>query len=559
MLNANRPTEALAGFDFRNLFVLDLANNHQGSREHGLRVVREIGQVVRAAGARAALKFQFRQLDSFIHPEHQTGSEHKQVKRFMGTRLSMEDFDVLLEEVRRQSMVTMCTPFDEASVDVICQRDYDVIKVASCSARDWPLLEKVAEAGKPVIASTGGLKLSEIDDLVSFFEHRGVDFAIMHCVAVYPTPDPDFHLNQLDILLRRYPTRHCGWSTHELPDDLAPVQIAVAKRATLFERHVGVPTEQQPLNAYSSSPEQVGKWIAASQRAQLLCGEEGPGHEIAAEIESLNSLKRGVYVARPIAAGERLDRADVYFAIPYEPGQLESGKFKNGLVAGTEIAADRPILEDAVGRQANPDRLVLQAAIHEAKAMLNEANIALNSEFRTEYSHHYGIQNFRQTGAIIIDCVNRNYCKKLIVQLPGQSHPLHFHKLKEETFQVLSGAMRVEIEGHHKTLRAGETLLIQPGVWHRFWTETGVIFEEISTTHFNTDSYYRDKRINRMAREERKTAVDHWGRFQLGSDQVTPDAETEPPSEPAATENGPPHRVPAPSRRIRSKSIKARQ
>ncbi len=524
MLNADPSSMAPAGFDFWNLFVLDLANNHQGSREHGLRVVREIGQVVRAAGARAALKFQFRHLETFIHPEHRKGSEHKQVKRFMGTRLMMEDFDALLEEVRRQSMVSMCTPFDEASVDIICQRDYDVIKVASCSARDWPLLEKIADAGKPVLASTGGLKLSEIDDLVSFFEHRGVDFAIMHCVAVYPTPDPDFHLNQLDILRRRYPRRLCGWSTHELPDDLAPVQIAVAKGATLFERHVGVATEQQPLNAYSSSPEQVAKWIAACQRAFLLCGNEGPGEENAAEIESLNSLKRGVYAARKIQPGERLEREDVYFAIPYEAGQLESGKFKNGMTAVNAIEAHQPIFDRTISQQANPDRLVLQAAIHEAKAMLNEANIALNSEFHTEYSHHYGIQNFRKTGAIIIDCVNRDYCKKLIVQLPGQGHPLHFHKLKEETFQVLSGVMHVEVEGHHKILRAGETQLIQPGVWHRFWTETGVIFEEISTTHFNSDSYYRDKRINRMAREERKTVVDHWGRFQLGSDQLVPTA-----------------------------------
>jgi N-acetylneuraminate synthase len=375
------------------------------------------------------------------------------------------------------------------------------------------------------------MKLSDIDDLVSFFEHRGVDFAIMHCVAVYPTPDPDFHLNQIDILRRRYPRRLIGWSTHELPDDLAPVQIAAAKGATLFERHVGVPTEQQPLNTYSSSPEQVAKWIAACQRALLLCGKEGPEEENAAEIESLNSLKRGVYVTRRIEAGEFLEPEDVFFAIPYEAGQMESGKFKKGIKATTVIEPRAPILDRAVVYQANPDRLVLQDAIHEAKAMLNEANIALNSEFRTEYSHHYGIQNFRKTGAIIIDCVNREYCKKLIVQLPGQSHPLHFHKLKEETFQVLSGVMHVEVEGHHKILRAGETQLIQPGVWHRFWTEEGVIFEEISTTHYNSDSYYRDKRINRMAREERKTAVDHWGRFQLGSDQVQANASSIPPEE----------------------------
>ena len=518
MLNAT-SSKSSQGFDFGNLFILDLANNHQGSREHGLRVVRETGRVVRETGARAALKFQFRDLDSFIHPSHHSGSEHKQVKRFLGTRLAMADFDILLQEVRREGMVTMCTPFDEASVDAICERDFEVIKVASCSARDWPLLERIAEAGKPVVASTGGLHFKEIDGLVSFLEHRGVDFAIMHCVAIYPTPDQAFHLNQLDIFRRRYPKRPFGWSTHELPDDLTPVQIAAAKGAVLFERHVGIPTDEFPLNAYSSTPEQIGRWIAAGNRARLLCGQIGLASQIPEETASINSLKRGVYAARKIATGEPLDGNDVYFAIPYQTGQLDSGRFKFGIRTVSPLEPNQPILDNQIVWTENPERLVIQEAIHEAKAMLNEANIVLNSEFRTEYSHHYGIENFRQTGAIIIDCVNRDYCKKLIVQLPGQSHPVHFHKLKEETFQVLSGVAHIEIEGHQRTLGPGEVILIQPGVWHRFWTDVGVIFEEVSTTHFNNDSYYKDKRINRMRREERKTAVDHWGRFQLWSEQ----------------------------------------
>ena len=101
-----------------------------------------------------------------------------------------------------------------------------------------------------------------------------------------------------------------------------------------------------------------------------------------------------------------------------------------------------------------------------------------------------------------------------IIQLPGQRHPAHFHKRKEETFQVLFGEVHVTMDGHERVLREGETCLIQPGVWHSFWTDTGCIFEEVSTTHYNDDSFYKDKRINEMERAERKTIVDHWGRFQ---------------------------------------------
>ena len=102
--------------------------------------------------------------------------------------------------------------------------------------------------------------------------------------------------------------------------------------------------------------------------------------------------------------------------------------------------------------------------------------------------------------------------------LPGQKHPIHFHKRKEETFQVLNGVFECEIDGHRRTLHPGETSLVQPGVWHRFWSDTGCIIEEVSTTHYNDDSIYNDRRINDMPRNKRKTVVGHWGRFELVDD-----------------------------------------
>ena len=121
---------------------------------------------------------------------------------------------------------------------------------------------------------------------------------------------------------------------------------------------------------------------------------------------------------------------------------------------------------------------ILKDAIHDYKALLNEAGVVLNSEFQIEFSHHYGIENFRKVGALIINCINREYCKKIIVQLPGQSHPMHFHKRKEETFQVLDGDLNVVIGNHEKALSPGETALIQPGVWHSFHQRSAVCLKK---------------------------------------------------------------------------------
>lgn len=501
-------------FDFRDLFVFDLANNHQGSVEHALAIIRGIGAVVRKHGVRGVFKFQFRQLDTFIHPAHQKQSDNKHIPRFLSTCLERKDFQVLLDAVRAEGMLAMSTPFDEESVDVITDMGFDLIKVASCSAKDWPLLEKIAGANLPIIFSTGGLQLANIDDVVSFFDHRGCDSAIMHCVSLYPIPEDKCHLNQIDVLKNRYRNRVIGWSTHESPDTTAPVMVAVAKGAQMFERHVGMPTKTISLNAYSSTPEQADTWIAAALSAKTLCGSMERQID-AAEIASLDSLRRGVFVKKPIKKGQPITRDRVYFAMPYQDGQLDSGHWRDGIVAEADVKSDGPLMLASLRVPADPSYQVIKNAIHEVKALLNEARIALNSEFDVEYSHHYGILRFREIGAVIINVINREYCKKILVQLPGQKHPSHYHKLKEETFQVLYGELHITVEGRERTLQPGDTYLVLPGVWHSFWTETGCVIEEVSTTHYNNDSVYKDKVINDLERHQRKTKVDHWGRWQL--------------------------------------------
>ena len=511
-------------FDFNDLFVFDLANNHQGCVDHGERVIREVSSVANGHGVRGVFKFQYRQLNSFIHPDHQKNSDNKHIPRFLSTRLSQEDNQRLFDVVKECGLITACTPFDESSVDIIAEMGFDILKIASCSAQDWPLLEAAVNANLPIIISTGGLKLCHIDDVVSFFNHRGVDFAIMHCVSIYPTPDNKCQLNQVEVLRKRYPGRVIGWSTHEDQDATAPVQIAYAKGARMFERHVGIATDSIKLNAYSSTPVQVDKWLNAHKQAIELCGQNDKRPKSPkVERQAILGLRRGVYALEPIKKGQVIERDQVFFAMPCVDGQFHSGQWKTGIIAEKDFNVNEGILEKNVQFPPTSDYQIIKSALHDIKALLNEARIPLNSDFKVEYSHHYGMARFREVGAVLIDCVNRSYCKKIVVQLPGQKHPAHFHKRKEETFQILYGDMHVKMDGHERFMRAGETCLIQPGVWHSFWTDSGCIFEEVSTTDFKNDSFYKDKVINDKKRDNRKTVVDHWGRFQNIPEDVLKD------------------------------------
>src|ERR1700690_1512201 len=171
----------------RPLFIFEMANNHMGSVEHGLGMIRALAEVSNPFPFQFAFKFQFRHFDTFVHPDYKSRMDLKYIKRFSETRLTKEQFQRLKDAVDANGFISMCTPFDEPSVDLIEEMGFEVIKVASCSFTDWPLLERIVETDKPLIASTSGATLEEIDKVVSFLQHRGKRFAIMHCVGEYPT------------------------------------------------------------------------------------------------------------------------------------------------------------------------------------------------------------------------------------------------------------------------------------------------------------------------------------------------------------------------------------
>ncbi|MEK7644497.1 MAG: N-acetylneuraminate synthase family protein [Patescibacteria group bacterium] len=502
-------------FNFENLFIFDLANNHQGSVEHGLSIINEMAEIAKRNEIRAAIKFQFRNIDTLIHPNHKNGSDNKHIPRFISTRLTWDQYQILLDEINKKGLISICTPFDEYSVEVIEKMNIEIIKVASCSANDWPLLERISEANKPVICSVGGLTMAEIDKVVSFFQHRGVDFALEYCVAIYPTPNDKFHLNQIDEMRNRYPGITIGFSTHEAPDNFAVVGLAYAKGARIFEKHVGVETDVIKLNAYSGNPNQIETWVKTLKTAMEICGS-GSGRIISDKEKSdLLTLKRGIYFAKEIKIDSIIERDNVYFAMPLLPGQLISGQWREGMKANKDYLSEEPLQSNILPEKISK-RDIIYSSIHAVKAMINNASIPLSHDFHVEISHHYGLDKFDEFGCIIVECINhKEYAKKLVIQLPRQNHPVHFHKKKDETFQVLYGSMTVDVEGRKKILLPGDTMWVPRGVWHGFSTDEGVIFEEVSTRNYDDDSFYIDRQISKMARDERKTYLHNWGRHQF--------------------------------------------
>jgi N-acetylneuraminate synthase len=331
---------------FDDLFVLELANNHWGRLDRGLKIIEDFGLVARTNGVHAAMKLQFRDVPTFIHDQHATRQDMRYLSKVAATELSWPELGALVDAVRDNGMRTMATPFDEVSVDKCLEFDVEFLKIASSDIRDRILVEKMASTGRPVIASSGGSSLEHLDDLVEFFKGRGIPFALNHCVSIYPSEDGELELNQIDFLRSRYPGTTIGFSSHEMTDWRSSMLVAYAKGARTFERHVDIDFEGVPVSPYCTLPHQADTWFKAYYKAREMCGQPGAVKRTPPEkeIRYLDQLVRGVYAKRNLPRGHLLTKDDVFFAIPLLHGQISTREFSTGERLRADLNRNDPVL-----------------------------------------------------------------------------------------------------------------------------------------------------------------------------------------------------------------------
>lgn len=349
---------------FENLFVLEAANNHWGDLSRGKKIIQDFATVVRYNNVKAAIKFQFRDVDNFIHDEFKGNQEIRYIKKTEATKMSKEQYGELANAVVRAGCLPMATPFDEASVRLCAELDFPIIKIASSDINDWSLLESIASTKLPVIASSGGATEKSLDDLVTFFENRNIPLSINHCVSLYPSEDHELELGQISYLKLRYPNHVIGFSSHEYHDWQSSMFMSYALGARTWERHVDIEFNEVPVSPYCSLPQQVDVWFKAFHKSKEMLGSSFNERRVITkkEIEYLDALVRGVYANRDLPEGyeiksENFSR-DFKLAVPLRKGQLSTREIINGLHIVTALTENMPVTIDDIDGPYNKDAIL---------------------------------------------------------------------------------------------------------------------------------------------------------------------------------------------------------
>jgi sialic acid synthase SpsE/mannose-6-phosphate isomerase-like protein (cupin superfamily) len=493
------------------LIIMDLANNHDGSLSHAKKIIDDICEVTKNFDFPIAIKFQYRDLPNFIQQDYQHRFDLKYVDRFLSTKMEWEDYLKLRNYIKDKGLLAACTPFDEFSVDKIIEHDFDILKVASVSFTDWPLLEKIGESWTgPLIASTAGVNESDLDRVVTFLSNRKMNFAIMHCVAAYPTKNPDLILSRITTLKKKFQNLSIGYSTHEDPGNMLAAPLALASGAVILERHVASSSEGHSVNQYSSELHHLKNWLQSISSALEMLGPENvvETHN-SDESNSLAGLRRYQYASKDIEIGEILNPSNMLSAIPGKSEQLSANDVSKYVSYKSlrKILKGEPLLKTELDVSDSHD--LVRKFRNKVVDLIKISGVSAPSDALLELSHHYGIEKFGEYGCSMITVVNREYCKKLIILLPGQMHPPMFHKIKDETFFLAYGDVTLKLDGKETYFEPGAVVNIAPGVVHEFQSSQGAVIEEISTTHAGSDSFYVDKEITKSL--NRKTFISYWG------------------------------------------------
>ena len=258
----------------------------------------------------------------------------------------------LIKYCNKKDIIFLCTPFDEASVDILEKNNVQAYKIASYSINHLPLINHIAKKGKPIIFSTGSSNMTEIKKAVKIIKETGNNqIAMMQCTAKYPAPLRSMNLKVIPNLIETFKVP-VGLSDHSREPLIAPLG-AVALGAKLIEKHfTSDNTLPGPDQEFAILGNDLKKMVDYIRKLEEALGEEKK--DILDEEKELHDFaRRYIYARVDIVKGEKLSKENLAILRPgKERKGIEPPKLYEilGKKASMNIKKGEPINERCISK-----------------------------------------------------------------------------------------------------------------------------------------------------------------------------------------------------------------
>lgn len=257
------------------------------------------------------------------------------------TELPFELHEPIVEHCRTNNIPFTSTPFDTESVDFLEKFDPPAYKIASFEITHYPLMQKVAQTGKPIILSTGMSDLGDIEKALKTIYAEGNDQVILlHCVSNYPAEPQDYNLRAMETIKRAFGVP-VGISDHTPGVETA--LIAIAAGANLIEKHTTLDQSLPgPDHYFSLKPDQLSELVEGARRVEAMLGS--PIKHCTAPEEGMKHIaRRSLVAAADIKAGEIVGESAIAVKRPGFGLHPELQDVIIGSTARIDIIEDTPL------------------------------------------------------------------------------------------------------------------------------------------------------------------------------------------------------------------------
>ena len=319
------------GEDYPPLVIAEIGINHEGS----LSVAKEMVDAAKRAGVEM-IKHQ-----THIVEDEMTGAARKTIPgnadisiyEIMQRCALTEDEELELKNyVEDQGMIFISTPFSRAAADRLIKFDVPAFKIGSGECNNYPLLEHIAEFGKPVILSTGMNTIESVKKAVAVFDKQNVPVALLHTTNLYPTPVHLVRLGAMEELHQNFPEKVFGLSDHTLNNNAC--LAATALGASILERHFTDHMERTGPDIVCSMDEKNCKELiqSSAEIAKMRGGSKRPTKE---EQVTMDFAFATVCSIKAIKKGEKLTKENIWVKRPGS-GEIPAEKY-NELIGKTAV------------------------------------------------------------------------------------------------------------------------------------------------------------------------------------------------------------------------------
>ena len=296
--------------------IAEIGHNHQGRLE----TAKEMFRVAKECGA-DAVKLQKRnnrslftkaQYDKPYDHENSFGKTYGEHREFL--EFGFIEYKELINYAEEIGITLFATAFDFFSADFLAKLNIPAFKIASGDLKNIPLLTHIAGFQKPIVLSTGGGTMEDVNRAYDAIMPLNRQLCILQCTAGYPAEFEELNLRVITTYRERFPNITVGLSSHD--NGIAMAVAAYMLGARVVEKHFTLNhTWKGTDHAFSLEPIGFRKMVRDLKRLKVAIGD-GVKRIYNSEINPITKMGKKLVVARDLPAGYTIRSEDIAIKSP---------------------------------------------------------------------------------------------------------------------------------------------------------------------------------------------------------------------------------------------------